>query len=305
MTPLQTDIYRTLSYFSYFGYPLTVFELWKYLYQPSQAWTFREVAEAVGADPGIGPLRIEGYNGFYGLPDETHGSVRRQVGVRHDRYLDAIRKYRRLRWMRWYLRCLPFVRGVAVCNTLALHHTKPESDIDLFVVARPGRVWTVRFLAVLPLMLFRLRPREAKHDPVDVSFIVSERAMNFEALRIKPDDPYFSFWLATLRPVLDRGDIFNRLAAANISSLIDLPNIGQHQKMADRPKSVFDEPKQSLTEKWLEKIQRLKFPDEITELQNRDNCVVVTDDILKFHKNDRRLEIRDYLETKMKLCASS
>ncbi len=297
MTSLQTDIYRTLAYFSYFGYPLTAFEVWKYLYRPSQAWTFADVVDGLTA--------FESHNGHYGLADEKHGSVRRQVGVRHDRYLDAVRKYRRLKWVVRYLRCLPFVRGVAVCNTLAFHHTKPASDIDLFIVTAPGRVWTTRFLAVFPLMLLKLRPREAKRDPVDVSFLVSEAALNFDALRLQPDDPYFTYWLATLRSVLDRGGVFDRLATENPQALADLPNSKIRHSMYDRLFSEASSPQIHRSEKWLEKLQRAKFPTEILDLQNHDSRVVVTSNVLKFHKNDRRAEIRDYLEAKMKLCATS
>lgn len=313
MDNLQRDIYRTLVYFSYFGYPLTVFELWKYLYRPSQAWTYSQVATAVGTLPATS---VESHHGFYGLPDEKHGDVEAQVNERHDRYLDAVRKYRRLKWVLRYLRCLPFIRGVAVCNTLAFHHTRPESDIDLFVITAPGRVWTTRFLVVAPLRLLRLRPREAKRDPIDISFLVSEVALNFDALRLQPNDPYFTYWLATLRPVIDRGGIFDRLVAENQTSLSSLPNTQTSDFTGPIPACALSELRTGrlgsaptlersrifLSEKWFEKLQRDNFPQDIRDLQNHDSRVVVSSDVLKFHKNDRRLEISDYLEAKMKLC---
>lgn len=305
MDNLQRDIYQTLVYFSYFGYPLTIFELWKYLYRPSQVWKFDEVVGAVGAWSLTCPVPIESHDGFYGLPDEKHGDVTAQVNERHDRYLDAVRKYRRLKWVLWHLRCLPFIRGVAVCNTLAFHHTKLESDIDLFVITSPGRVWTTRFLVISPLRLLKLRPREAKRDPVDISFFVTESALNFDKLQLQPDDPYFTYWLATLRPVIDRGGIFDRLILENSVTLSALPNTHSLHSMADRSFSEASQKKTYLTEKWFEKLQRAKFPKDICDLQNHDSRVVVSDNVLKFHKNDRRLEIRDYLEAKMKLCVLS
>ena len=75
--------------------------------------------------------------------------------------------------------------------------------------------------------------------------------------------------------------------------------------MADRSFSEASQKKTYLTEKWFEKLQRAKFPKDICDLQNHDSRVVVSNNVLKFHKNDRRLEIRDYLEAKMKLCVLS
>lgn len=294
MNALHVDIYRTLAYFSYFSYPLTAFEVWKYMYEPSSPWTWPQIQDGLASFPQ--------HQGFYGLEMPGTLTLVEQIELRHDRYLDAIRKYRRLKLFVRYLRLLPWVRGVAICNTLAFHHTKPESDIDLFVITSVGRVWTVRFLAVFPLIALRLRPREARRDPIDISFLISEAALDLEPLRLAPTDPYFAYWLATLRPVIDRGGIFKALLQANNWVATSLPNIQiasdiTTENFAQRILSWI-----SPSEGWFEKIQRAKFPDEIIEQANRSSQVVINAAVLKFHKNDRRQEIREYLEDKMKLC---
>jgi hypothetical protein len=47
-----------------------------------------------------------------------------------------------------FIRCLPFVRMVAVTGTLAAHSAEADDDIDLFLITTPGRVWLARALTV-------------------------------------------------------------------------------------------------------------------------------------------------------------
>jgi len=47
-----------------------------------------------------------------------------------------------VRLVRW----IPGLRMIAVSNSLAMYATHPESDIDLFVITAPQRLWIVRTL---------------------------------------------------------------------------------------------------------------------------------------------------------------
>jgi hypothetical protein len=40
---------------------------------------------------------------------------------------------------------------IAIVNSLSMYATHPDSDIDLFIVTRPGMIWFVRFFATLTL----------------------------------------------------------------------------------------------------------------------------------------------------------
>ena len=48
-----------------------------------------------------------------------------------------------------WLRRVPFVRMVAVCGSLAVDNTEADGDVDLFLVAAPGRVWIVHTYAMV------------------------------------------------------------------------------------------------------------------------------------------------------------
>lgn len=44
---------------------------------------------------------------------------------------------------------IPGISMIAVCNSLAMYATHPKSDIDLFIVTRPGMLWWVRCMITL------------------------------------------------------------------------------------------------------------------------------------------------------------
>lgn len=152
------------------------------------------------------------------------------------------RKLARAREIAEQLHSMPFVRLVAVGNSVAMGTAMELSDIDLFVVTAPGRLWTARFSLVLRAKWLGLTKRPGKTaDQADFGFWVDETALDLGviALRNDPpritsrgseqshprdvivrragrlDDPYLSRWVATLIPLVDRGGVYQRLIAAN------------------------------------------------------------------------------------------
>ncbi len=54
------------------------------------------------------------------------------------------------------IRCLPFIRMVAITGTLAARSAEAADDIDLFLITAPGRVWLARVLTVAVVRLAAL-----------------------------------------------------------------------------------------------------------------------------------------------------
>ena len=44
-----------------------------------------------------------------------------------------------------FIQTVPFIKMVAVCNTLGYDNAAKDSDIDLFIIAKRGRLFIVRF----------------------------------------------------------------------------------------------------------------------------------------------------------------
>lgn len=287
-TPLEESLYRVLAYFAYFQFPLTTFELWKWCDAPSV--TILEIEEVLKSSSW---LRLHGCTsdqGFFALGDVAAWRVERIL-----RATDALRKSRRAsQFVKWASR-LPWIKMIAVCNSLAFSFTNEESDIDLFIVTERGKIWSTRLILAGALALARARPGERAKDPVCLSFFVTDDRLDLSSVKIGQDDPYLLYWIATLSPLLDRGDTLAKLRAANGWMRPNVPRAhGVCRAQAYAVPSVRKLPDIFGFERIAERMQRARFPLTLRKMMNTDTRVVVTDSMLKFHHNDRR---QDILET--------
>lgn len=286
-------MFSTIAYHAYFGYPLTLHEIWKWV-MADEPVTFADVRRALVKSEWLRD-RIVQVGPYYGI-----GDVSSQVQNRARRYADAMRKYRKAHWFARIFQWLPGVESVAICNSLAFHFTTSSSDIDLFIVTSSRNTWTARLLTTLPAMLFRQRPGECALDPLCLSFFVSVDALDLSNLKLDADDPYFSFWFATLSPMIVRDDVLANVWGANNWLRQRLPNaepVRRASAFRVRPRNrawrlLWLEPR-------AERMQRERFPAHIRDLMNVDTRVVVTNSVLKFHDHDRREEIRAALRAKL------
>ena len=290
-TPLEQSLYRVLAYFAYFQFPLTTFELWKWCDVPTA--TVIEIEEVLVS---LSWLRSHGCvseQGFFALGDAVAWRAERLRRV-----TDALRKSRRASRFVKFASRLPWVKMIAVCNSLAFSFTNNESDIDLFVVTERGKIWSTRLILAGALAFMRARPGERANDPLCLSFFVADDRLDLSSVKIGPKDPYLMFWIATLSPLLDRGDILAKLRVANGWMRPDVPRahgVRRARSYAALPVRAF--PDLFNIERIAERMQRARFPLTLRTMMNADTRVVVTDGMLKFHHNDRRQDILETYET--------
>lgn len=292
---LEANIVKTVAWFSLFEYPLTVFEIWKWLGVKS---SLAEV-ELILQNSSWLRSRLEFKDGFYTLGGRSVDTI---IATHQERFLDAVRKFKKLNLAVKYFSLFPFVRAVFACNTLAWHNTTPSSDIDLFIVVSPGTIWLSRFLLVVPFALFRKRPNlhpaipsphhSTTYDPFCFSFFVTTENLSSEKLLLPEGDPYMAYWLASLIPVFDRDNVCKYLKKENCWLFEVLPNI---QK--DKITTIVAIQSRPFFLRGLEKFAKFfqtKFlPQTIKDLSNLDSRVMISDSMLKFHLNDRRAYFRD------------
>lgn len=295
---MEKDIYRTVAYFSLFEYPLTEFEIWQWLLTDQGPVSLAEVKKTLDESSFLSE-KLVSYQGFWTIQGER--GVKKLVETRHKRFLDAVRKYKRLRRVARYLAWIPSVRAVVACNNLAWDNTRPESDIDIFIIVREGSVWFTRLITVAPFKILGMRPGGRKRDPLCFTFFLSDANLDISSLALKPADPYLVYWTRSLVPVFDRDGAFSEFNEANRWVESYLPNARAktshlHRAISARGRT-WRAPK--FAERFAERLQRQRFPDVIQTMANRDSRVVVSDAMLKFHDNDRRAE---YLERLNILC---
>ncbi len=290
-TQLEHAIVRTICWFAVFEYPVTGFEIWKWLLEPDRPYDLTQVYLVLETSTWLHE-RVVMTQGFYVL--SQHVDSERWLVQRRDRFLDATRKFKKLRRACSYFSMLPGVRTVCAVNTLAWWHTSALSDIDLFIITRPGLIWTSRFFLVAPFALLNRRP--AKHlsqpvrDPFCFSFFVTQTDLQLESLKYNTNDYYLAFWTKSLVPFFDKDQHLASFEHVNKWASALLPNARlrsqHHTHKSKRPFRLSVQPR--MLEGVYRSIQKRRMPSELVELANRDTRVVVSDTMLKFHENDRR-----------------
>ncbi len=195
---LNKHILATIIYYDGFDYPLTAFEIWKYLIRTDYFLDNKQefqinLAEIIKQldDEKLTEF-IEKHNGFYFLKGRKFLVDRR---IKNNKI--SMGKMKNLRKAVWLLRCVPFVRMVGITGALAMKNTKAGSDLDVLIVFKKGKIWTGRTLATLLLHIFRKRRHGNKiSDRVCLNFFITD-----ESLEISTKDLYSASEYLFLFPI--------------------------------------------------------------------------------------------------------
>jgi hypothetical protein len=313
---LHQAVLATIHYFDLLDFPLTLEELEEYLYgRPSRSEakklmspkgeSFRpsrsEAAEEIAKLPGV-----QHAHGFYFL--EGRDEI---AELRKERQKIAKAMWQRTERFRFLFALCPYVRMVAVCNTLAYGNVKETSDIDLFIITKDGKLATARFFMKLFTQLFGVR---VHHDKISsrfcLSFFVTERASNLKPLA-HAFDPHLAYFVTTAVPIFGEfvyrdwlkaneewaAPYFKRPLSPRIARL--------KENFAARFFRFFLESFLFLFGNWLENFFyefQMKRDRERQKKFPYSKGIVINRNVFKFHESDPREEIakkfleRQYIE---------
>jgi len=304
-TDLEQSILKTICWFSVFGRPISRFEVWKWLLEPSRSYDLAEVLRCIDLSPWVKERIVE--RDGYCLLREQEQQSEYMIQTRSFHYVDAVQKYQKLKRAASYIRLFSGVRFVAAVNSIAWFDTGKESDIDLYIVTKPNRIWSTRFWTVAPFLLFGRRPGATTEDPFCFSFFATTKMLALDSLRLKEGDHYLAFWLKSLVPIFDAENFLGTIRQQNIWADRMLPHVSlrpihrQHQPSVPR---IFSIPSFGLSEFVYRFISRRRFPKHIRERANLDSTIVISDEMLKFHEKDRRAEFEGlFKECVQRVCA--
>ena len=115
------------------------------------------------------------------------------------------------------IKYIPFIDFILVSGSMALGNVKEDSDFDVIVGARRGRIFTVRFLCWL---IFGLLGWRAQHNPLSsqndkfcFNHFVTEKSYQFSP-------PYNRYWqelYQNLVPIYGRKDLIKKFWETNRS----------------------------------------------------------------------------------------
>ena len=199
-----------------------------------------------------------------------------------------------------YISWLPWLKMVAVCNSLSMYATKKEwSDIDLFIITAPKRLWLVRISVTIIFQILWVR-RYWKNikERFCLSFFTTENAMDFSKIAIQ-NDIYLYYWIYFLKPIINRDSTYERFIKANKPLWISELNLNWDNKAYTiRSPKYFNSFDKSCILNIKDFILKKIFLPRTLSHKKRlwdPTGIIVNDDMLKFTDNDRRTEIRDKL----------
>lgn len=209
---LEHSILSTIVFYDIFGLPLTGFEICKYLIRqpptpnPQPQIELSDILEALEKSDFL-KEKIGETLGFYFLAGKAHLAEDR---IEKQKLADL--KWKKLGKMIFWLRGFPFVKMAMVTGSLAFGNVKPESDFDILIFAKAGRIWTVRFLTTLFFWLLGLRRSEKNtRDKICLNHYLAD-----DALEVKSRNLYEAQAYARFLPVLENEEGFYRkFCAAN------------------------------------------------------------------------------------------
>lgn len=305
---MKKAVLRTLAYFDLSAYPLTATEIknWLYKYELVDFSVLLATLEEMKSHHQL----EEKYSYFY-LPD-------REVIVenRRSNLVTSELKLKKARRAAKFIRCVPFLRAIFVCNTVAAGTALVSSDIDFFIIAQHDRIWLVRFFTNIILRLFNLRTYgDRNSDKICLSFFVDDYNLNLEKLKAVDNDIHFAYWITQMIPIYDPDNFWKKFVSANywlkdffpnLSNNFIFLNLVERGKVARVWKKTWEimwfGAYGNLLEKQARDWQMLKMKLSIKEKAKLgDNGVVLNDGVIKLHENDTRRDCAKQWEEKSQL----
>lgn len=245
-------------------------------------------------------LHVEIENGFVVFLSEDRKIIKERQRAVAPSELMLRRAKRAVRLVRW----VPFLEAIFVCNSVGAETAKAESDIDWFVITTPGRIWFVRAVLNVVLRLAGLRTY-GNHEAgrMCLSFFVDRHHLDMAPLRVVPEDIHFAYWLHQMVPVYDPEEKWIDFIQANAWASVYIPLTSEYALRVERDATPFTVSRQivrffekilarrvgNIFERSAKYVQRTKLrPSLLEKAQCKDQGVVITSGVLKFHEHDTR-----------------
>jgi len=319
MTLFQKAILSTIVYYDTMNHPLTSFEVFKYLVNPlhiaefyssNKTDNFKSLVEIekfskislVNVRKSLNSKELKKFiqekQGFYFLKNRKN-----IIRTRINGQKIADQKWKKAEKIINWLQIIPYIRMIGVNGSLALKNTREDSDIDVLIVIKSGRIWLTRFFVSSFLQLIgRRRHKNITKDRICLNHYITDKSLGIEYTSLSNAQIN-----ARLIPVLEtKSGTYNKFQKANSwiklflvfypktkiknskylktnSLLKSIAKFGEtclNNKIGDFIESLF---------KKLEK--RLVKKNPLT--YKKGGRVIVNDKQLEFHPNAREREVLD------------
>lgn len=263
---LRSSVLATICYADVFDFPLTKEEIEKWLIKKSKL------------------TKIHGVN--------TNGEFfflkgrKKIVALRRNRQRWTGEKMRIAKRAADILKIIPTIKLIGITGALAMENAHKDDDIDFYVVAASGTLWTTRLLATVILDLFGLRRRPGQlivRNKLCLNMFVDERNL---AVGKSERDLFTAHEVLQMKPLWDRGDAYGRFLLANKWVSKFLPN-AYHATPATSSKKIF-----GIWHVVLSILEPVARYVQLWYMQKRRSSEVVSPTLIRFHPKDARVWVK-------------
>ncbi len=289
---LEWSVFATLAWYGVRGRPLTLPELQRFL--------LKNTATVEQLKPILHDARIRHQEGYYFL-EANKVRLPTPESLQNYRY-----KWWRLRLAVSILRHVPYLRMVGALQTMYDRTVVKPHDIDVLVIAKHGRLFTVRTLVTLSLLMAGLwRHGTRIANRIDLSWYATTAHLDMEPITRPPYDPLLVFLFAEMAPVFDEDDTYHEFVRANEWIRNYLPAYDGRPHTAARPSGLARAMERVLAgrtgtalERRLERWQLGRIAENPAN-PDPDVEIIATAKMLKFHEKERRRKDRETWEQTM------
>lgn len=213
-----------------------------------------------------------------------------------DEYLQEIKR------LKTTFQSIPFVQQIFLCNSISFNALDKNSDIDLFIIAEPGRIRTVKFRSMILFTLkWAKRFWKKTRKKICLSFFITSDSQNLYPISLASLDIYLAYRIAHLVLIYQPDEELNNSFFENNKWVKwILPNYQEKQtislwinpftwntKFKNIMESLWDwflwnvfEWAVKHIQKAIIRLKRIRDP-----VWNKD--VIISDSMLKFHQDIR------------------
>jgi len=304
LSDLEKSILSTLVYYDVLNQPLVNWEVFKYLNKKGDFEVdLNKVLDVLENSSELSKY-INQKNGLYFLKNRE-----KIVKQRIQRQIIADKKWKKAKRVIRFLQTIPYIRMVAVSGSLAMNNTKEESDIDLLIIVKSGRIWTCRIFTTL----FFQSIGQRRHGQLTKNRFCLNHYITDKSLKIPHKSLYNAQTYAHLVPVWQKRGLYRKFQKANAWIKEYLVNYPREQKgylNVLKTSWFFNSEaqfKEWILDTWLGdklesflrnfQVKRIKKDSLTYKLGGR---VVFNDDQLEFHPDSPEKKILQKYNQKMK-----
>lgn len=219
---MEKAVLKTLIYSDIFDYPLTIFEIHKWLIGPpagraDRKVNLRQVESAIGRLRG--KYQVLSIKGYYCL-SKRKSLVKKRI--ERERYSKIY--FRKAYLISQLLKLIPWIRLVGISGGLAMDNAGRDDDIDLVIITDKNRMWICRLITLGILGITGQRRKASGSKKSSAGKICCNLILEQDCLEQKNKNLYSAHEVLQMKVLWQRGNTYHQFLSANEWAFNFLPN---------------------------------------------------------------------------------